>query len=118
MFVPIHLASISVIILLLIAVNHLYNTSNKKTATIMHYMLRLLYLAAIVSGGFSLGMQPVSLGSLFKVFLGMSSIGLIELYFMHKLKEDTPQFLPVILIIFLSLTIITGLLLPLGISVF
>ncbi|UOR11890.1 DUF1516 family protein [Halobacillus amylolyticus] len=118
MFIHIHLVTVIVIISLVIIVNHLYSGQKKKAATILHHTLRFLYIVAILSGGFSLGMRPVSLGSLFKVFLGVGSIGLIEVYFMHKVKGDTPQFLPVFFVIFLSLTVVMGLFLPLGISLF
>ncbi|WP_079529360.1 DUF1516 family protein [Halobacillus hunanensis] len=116
MIIHLHLAVVIIIIGLLITVNHLYNIQKNRTAIILHYILRASFVAAVLSGGFSLGMQPVSLGSLFKVFLGISSIGLIEMYFMHKSKNDTPRFLPALLIIFLGLTVITGLILPLGLS--
>ncbi|UOQ94173.1 DUF1516 family protein [Halobacillus shinanisalinarum] len=118
MLIQIHLVTIIVIICLVIIVNHLYNAQKTKTATILHHTLRCFYILAILSGGFSLGMQPVYLGSLFKVLLGIGSIGLIEIYFMHKLKNDTPKFLSAIFVIFLSITVIIGLLLPLGISLF
>ncbi|MFB4164327.1 DUF1516 family protein [Alteribacillus sp. JSM 102045] len=117
MIVHYHLGSITLIIFLFIVVNHLYTRQKKRTAVILHQVLRLLYLFAALTGLMLLGILPVYLGGLFKVFLGIGSIGLMEIYFVHKLKNDAPKYLHVILIVFLSLTVIMGLMLPQGISI-
>ncbi|MFD2706847.1 DUF1516 family protein [Salibacterium lacus] len=116
MIVHYHLGAVSVIILLFAVVHYLYSRQMKKTALIVHNLLRLFYLAAIMTGFLLLGLVPVNLGGLGKLALGIISIGLIEIYFSHYKKNDAPRPFLVVVLVILTLTVLTGMLLPQGIS--
>ncbi|SFP33527.1 Protein of unknown function [Salibacterium halotolerans] len=116
MIVHYHLGAVIVVILLFALVHYLYSRQMKITALIVHNLLRILYLGAIMTGFILLGLVPVNLGGLGKLALGIISIGLMEIYFSHYKKDDAPRPFLVVVIVILALTILTGMLLPQGIS--
>ncbi|SFM10756.1 DUF1516 family protein [Salibacterium qingdaonense] len=115
MIIHYHLGAVTVVILLFAAVHYLYSRQMNNIALIVHNLLRVLYLAAIMTGFILLGQVSVNVGGLGKLALGIISIGLIEIYFSHYKKDDAPKPFLMVVIIILALTVLTGILLPQGI---
>ncbi|WP_252312646.1 DUF1516 family protein [Sinobaca sp. H24] len=93
-----------------------HQTNMKRTAVLLHYVLRFMYLPAIFTGGLVLGLRPVYLGGLLKIACGFISVGLIEVYLVQLFKNTRHRLFTRFMIGFVLFTVILGLTLPQGIS--
>ncbi|RKD76013.1 uncharacterized protein DUF1516 [Sinobaca qinghaiensis] len=112
----IHLIVIAAVLLLAGAVFLFHQTNMKRTAVLLHYVLRFMYLPAIFTGGLVLGLRPVYLGGLLKIACGFISVGLIEVYLVQLFKNTRHRLFTRFMIGFVLFTVILGLTLPQGIS--
>ncbi|MFB5662387.1 DUF1516 family protein [Alteribacillus sp. HJP-4] len=116
MIIQLHLYAIIAAILLFLTVILLKKYRIKIAAIIYHQLLRLLYLFIALTGVMLLGLVPVNLGGLFKIVLGISTIAVMEIYFVQQSKHHVPAYMKIIAFSMIGLTVVTGLLLPQGIS--
>lgn len=110
----IHLAALGLTLILFFIVYVLYAVKKNKIAAVLHQVHRLSYLFVIMTGFILLPMLPFSLGRISKVVLGLLTIGVMEIVLVHQSKGLIKTRDWLIFVIFLTVTILTGLLLPMG----
>lgn len=116
MITSFHLLAIAFTLFLFTLVYYLYGTTRKRTAIVTHQVLRLSYLLVIITGILLLPLMPVTVGRLLKLMAGLLTVGFMEIFLMHRMKEDLGRMHWIIFAILLGSTIILGLMLPLGIG--
>lgn len=77
--------------------------------------MRLSFLGVLATGILLVPLMPFSLARGAKLLFGIISLGMSEIFLMHLNKGDLTRFTTISFIIFLSVTILLGLFLPLGI---
>ncbi|ALC81884.1 MULTISPECIES: DUF1516 family protein [Bacillus] len=110
----IHLTALGLTLILFFIVYALFAAKKHKIAVVLHQIHRITYLFVIMTGFILLPMLPFSLGRISKVVLGLLTIGVMEIVLVHKSKDHIKVRDWLFFVIFLIVTIVAGLLLPLG----
>lgn len=110
-----HLLALSITCILFIFVFLFYKRGKTKKAVILHQFMRLSFLGVLATGILLVPLMPFSLARGAKLLFGIMSLGMIEIFLMHLNKGDLTKFTTVSFIVILSITILLGLFLPLGI---
>ncbi|TYR81389.1 DUF1516 family protein [Priestia megaterium] len=112
-----HLFAVSSAIALVISVKVLRAKNYQKTAFIFHQLLRLIYIFILVTGLILLSYVTNTL-SVFKIFLGICSIAVIEVYLIPTANPTYQKLSTYFFIGMVGFTILLGLCLPLGLYLF
>ncbi|WP_059104793.1 DUF1516 family protein [Shouchella shacheensis] len=109
-----HLLSLLLTFLLFAFVNIFYKIQKRKTALVLHQLLRLSYLLVLLTGILLLPVMPITFGRMFKFLLGVLTMGFMEIFLMHRRQGDLGFFHWTGFGVLLGATIAMGLFLPLG----